>query len=202
MQRGCVRPKPAKRAMPDELTGTSQTARSRIACQTRTWLRPIQSETAVAEFPYFFGGVAAQLLNLPHLSIRDIFWVEGPRESFHPYFRDAVALIVDRRKKRITTYRACPLWAQPSYILLGHEGTYRLRFVRLGRQNTRYASLLERLHEARTFSAPRGHGSHRTSRRHSSEIFERRTPRGLACLTQRCPRDTNPNVTSRSTPRG
>jgi hypothetical protein len=119
-----LRPSEAgKGAMPDELIGRAKPLH--LASASGPDKTPsIQPETVVAEFPYFFGGVAAELLNLPHLSIRDIFWVEGPRESFHPYFRDAVALIVDRRKKRITTYRACPLWAQPSYILLGHEGTY------------------------------------------------------------------------------
>jgi transcriptional regulator with XRE-family HTH domain len=119
-----LRPSEAgKGAMPDELMGRAKPLHLESASDQNT-APSIQSETAVAEFPYFFGGVAAELFNLPHLSIRDIFWVKGPRESFHPYFRDAAALIVDRRKKRITTYRACPLWAQPSHILLGHEGTY------------------------------------------------------------------------------
>jgi len=119
-----LRPSEAgKGIMPDELLGRAKPLH--LASASDQDIAPyIQSETAVAEIPYFFEGVAAELLHLPHLSIRDIFWVEGPRESFHPYFRDAAALIVDRRKKRVTTYRACPLWAQPSYILLGHEGTY------------------------------------------------------------------------------
>jgi transcriptional regulator with XRE-family HTH domain len=119
-----LRPSEAgKEAMPDELLRRAKPLH--LDSMSDQDIAPsVQSETAVAEFPYFFGGVAAELLNLPHLSIRDIFWVEEPRESFHPYFRDAAALIVDRRKKRITMYRACPLWAQPSYILLGHEGTY------------------------------------------------------------------------------
>jgi transcriptional regulator with XRE-family HTH domain len=119
-----LRPSEAgKRAMPDQFLGRAKPL-DLESISDQDIAPSVQSETAVAEFPYFFGGVAAELLNLPHLSIRDIFWVEGPRESFHPYFRDAAALIVDRRKKRITTYRACPLWAQPSYILLGHEENY------------------------------------------------------------------------------
>ena len=112
-----------KGVMPDELLGRAKPFHLESASD-RDRTPSVESETAVAEFPYFFGSVVAELLNLPHLSIRDVFWVKGPRESFHPYFRDAVALIVDRRKKRIATYRACPLWAQPSYILLGHEGNY------------------------------------------------------------------------------
>jgi len=119
-----LRPSEAgKEAMPDELLERAKPLH--LASTTaEDDAPPTQPETEVAEFPYFFGVAVADLLNLPHLSMRDIFWVEGPRESFHPYYRDAAALIVDRRKKRITTYRASPLWAQPSYLLMGREGTY------------------------------------------------------------------------------
>jgi transcriptional regulator with XRE-family HTH domain len=119
-----LRPSEAgKEAMPDELLGRARPLHL-VSTADDGDAAPSQTETAVAEFPYFFSAAVADLLNLPHLSIRDIFWVQGPRESFHPYLRDAAALIVDRRKKRITTYRASPLWAQPSYILMGRDGTY------------------------------------------------------------------------------
>jgi transcriptional regulator with XRE-family HTH domain len=119
-----LRPSEAgKEAMPDELL--RRVKPFHLASPTGQDDAPAtQIETPVADFPYFFSSAAAELLKLPHLSIRDIFWVEGPRESFHPYLRDAVALIVDRRKKRITTCRGSPLWAQPSYVLLGREGKY------------------------------------------------------------------------------
>ena len=116
-------PEAGKEAMPDELLGRPKPLN--LASATGESDAPAaQSERIVAEFPYFFGAAVAELLNLPHLSVRDIFWVEAPRESFHPYLRDAAALIVDRRQKRITTYRASPLWAQPSYVLLGHADNY------------------------------------------------------------------------------
>jgi hypothetical protein len=83
-----------------------------------------QRRTSALEFPYFFGRAVAELFQMPHLSIRDIFWIGGSRESFHPYLADAAALIIDRRKKRITSQPSAPLWAQPSYILLGHDGQY------------------------------------------------------------------------------
>jgi len=119
-----LRPSEAgKEAMPDELLGRARPLHLASTADEGN-AAPSRTESAVAEFPYFFGAAVADLLNLPHLSIRDIFWVQGPRESFHPYLRDAAALIVDRRKKRITTYRASPLWAQPSYILMGRDGTY------------------------------------------------------------------------------
>lgn len=119
-----LRPSEAgQEAMPDELLGRAKPLHL-AATTDEDHVASAQTATAVAEFPYFFSAAVADLLNLPHLSIRDIFWVQGPRESFHPYFRDAVALIVDRRKKRITTYRSSPLWAQPSYVLMGRDGTY------------------------------------------------------------------------------
>jgi transcriptional regulator with XRE-family HTH domain len=119
-----LRPSEAgKEAMPDELLGRAK-PRYDLSTTGEGDASATQMETTVAEFPYFFGAAAAEILNLPHLSVRDIFWVAGPRESSHPYLRDAAALIVDRRKKRITTYRTSPLWAQPSYVLLGRDAKY------------------------------------------------------------------------------
>jgi len=112
-----------KDAMPDELLERiapvgfqSHAARAPVAS--------VQEEAALPEFPYFFGGAAAELLKLPHLSIRDIFWIESPRESFHPYLSDAAAIIIDRRKKRVRTIPSSPLWAQPTFVLLGRDGKY------------------------------------------------------------------------------
>jgi hypothetical protein len=109
--------------MPDELLGRAM-LRGGETVTHRNRLASGQRRNSIAEFPYFFGRAAAELFQIPHLSIRDIFWIGGPRESFNPYLADAVALIVDRRKKRITSHPSAPLWAQPSYILLGHDGQY------------------------------------------------------------------------------
>lgn len=108
-------------SMPDELLG-----RAKPSLVPSAMVRDGAAEKIEAglEVPYSFGGTAAELLKLPYLSVRDVFWVEGPRASFHPYFWNAVALIVDRRKKRIATYPGAPLWAQPSYVLVGREGKY------------------------------------------------------------------------------
>lgn len=78
----------------------------------------------LAELPYFFGRAAAEFLKMEHLSIRDIFWIGHPRKSFHPYLADALALIIDRHKKRVTVQPRIPLWAQPLYVLLGRDGQY------------------------------------------------------------------------------
>ncbi len=109
--------------MPDELRG-QVTLRGAAPVTNRSSSVSGQRHTSAVEFPYFFGRAVAELFQMPHLSIRDIFWVGGSRESFHPYLADAAALIVDRRKKRIVSHPSAPLWAQPSYILLGHDGQY------------------------------------------------------------------------------
>ena len=109
--------------MPDELRG-QVTPRGAAPVANRNSSVSGQRHTSAVEFPYFFGRAVAELFQMPHLSIRDIFWMGGSRESFHPYLADAAALIVDRRKKRIISHPSAPLWAQPSYILLGHDGQY------------------------------------------------------------------------------
>jgi len=78
----------------------------------------------VAQFPYFFGRAVAELFKMDHLSIRDLFWIGSPQPSFHPYLADAAIVIVDRRRKRITTLPHAPLWAQPLYVLLGRDSRY------------------------------------------------------------------------------
>jgi len=120
---GVLASEAGKDAMPDGLRGRTilPDAESLTTRQT-TW--SWQRSNSVVEFPYFFGRAAADLFQMPHLSIRDIFWIGGRRESFHPYLADAAAIIINRRKKRITSQPSAPLWAQPSYILLGHDGQY------------------------------------------------------------------------------
>lgn len=110
-------------AMPDELRGRAGLGERESLTSRETTPAP-ERRNSLAEFPYFFGRAAADLFQMPHLSIRDIFWIDGPRETFHPYLADAAAIIINRRKKRITSQPCAPLWAQPSYILLGRDGQY------------------------------------------------------------------------------
>lgn len=83
-----------------------------------------RSRNLLAEFPYFLGQAAAEYFKMPRLSIRDIFSFGHQKVSVHPYLADAAAVIIDRRAKRITLRRSAPLWAQPCYVLLGHDGQY------------------------------------------------------------------------------
>jgi hypothetical protein len=112
-----------KDPMPDELL--DRTTPSHI--RPHEGREPFSSghdKNILAQFPYFFGRAAAELFKMDHLSIRDVFSIDGRGRSFHPYLDNAIALIVDRRKKRITMFPHAPLWAQPLYILLGHDGRY------------------------------------------------------------------------------
>lgn len=83
-----------------------------------------QDKPVLAQFPASFGRAAAELFKMDHLSVRDLFSAGDQKRSFHPYLADAVALIVDRRKKRVVTLRHLPLWAQPLYVLLQRNGHY------------------------------------------------------------------------------
>lgn len=77
-----------------------------------------------AVLPFFFGRAAGEFLKMEHLSIRDIFGMGHAKKSFHPYLADALAVIIDRHKKRVTTQPHVPLWAQPLYVLLRRDGQY------------------------------------------------------------------------------
>jgi hypothetical protein len=110
-----------KEVMPNEFTGRASTHDSETRLGEPHLVR---GEADIAQFPFFFGTATAELLKMPHVSIRDIFLFSGPKPSFHPYFQNVLAIVVDRRRKRILTYRASPLWAQPSYVLLGRDGNY------------------------------------------------------------------------------
>lgn len=116
--------KAGKDTMPEKFTARATAPQVHDSAFPSSELQFPPDERKVAQFPFFFGTAAADFLKMPHLSVRDIFVISGPRASFHPYFRNVLAIVVDRRRKRILTYRASPLWAQPSYILVGRDGGY------------------------------------------------------------------------------
>lgn len=113
-------------AMPDELLGrvSPQDVEPAEAAGGDELISSGQSSDSLAEFPYFLGQAAAQYFQMPQLSIRDIFSFGHQKVSVHPYLANAVAVIINRRTKRITSRLSAPLWAQPSYVLVGHDGQY------------------------------------------------------------------------------
>jgi hypothetical protein len=84
----------------------------------------VQAERDFEEFPVFLRNAGARFCGLPHLSLRDVFWLDGRRNSLHPYLSNAVLAVVNRRKKKPVSTLSSPLWAQPLFVLLARGGTY------------------------------------------------------------------------------
>jgi transcriptional regulator with XRE-family HTH domain len=76
------------------------------------------------DLPYFLRSAAASLFGLPDLSLRDVFWAGGLRNSKHSYLNGALFLIVDRRRKTPRRSLSSPIWAQPAYVLQRRDGRY------------------------------------------------------------------------------
>jgi len=75
-------------------------------------------KSLLAELPCFFGRAAVEYFKMPRISLRDLFSVGNRTRSFHPYLAEAAVLIVDRRKKQISSLAQAPLWAQPLYVFV------------------------------------------------------------------------------------
>lgn len=112
-----------QKVMPDALLGRVVPSQIKSDNSRERMSSGLQGHT-LAELPYFFGRAAAEFLKMEHLSIRDIFWIGHPGKTFHPYLADALAVIIDHHKKRVTVEPRLPLWAQPLYVLLGRDGHY------------------------------------------------------------------------------
>ncbi|HKF24769.1 MAG TPA: hypothetical protein VKB24_02295, partial [Candidatus Acidoferrum sp.] len=73
------------------------------------------------EIPCFLRGALPALFALPQLSVRDIFWAGSTGTLGHPYLRNSLFLVVNRRSKRPATSLSSPVWAQPLYIVETRE---------------------------------------------------------------------------------
>jgi hypothetical protein len=78
------------------------------------------------EIPFFLRQSLACLSGLPQISLRDVFWVGGPRRAMHPSLAGALFVIVDRRKRRPRIFRRKTPWEQPVYLLMRRDGSYLL----------------------------------------------------------------------------
>ena len=59
-----------------------------------------------------------------HVSLEDFFWVGGDDDPLHPYLRNALVVMVNRRRKTPLHFGSKPLWQQPIYIVLKRDGTH------------------------------------------------------------------------------
>jgi hypothetical protein len=51
------------------------------------------------------------------VSLRDVYWVGGQKQSLHPSMNGAMFVIVNHRRKKPIAYRRKPPWEQPLYLL-------------------------------------------------------------------------------------
>jgi hypothetical protein len=74
--------------------------------------------------PHLLAGSLPEIIGLAEPSVRDIFWLDGKRVSFHPYLRGALFIAVDRRRKRPQPLTHLAISNQPLYLLLKRDGSY------------------------------------------------------------------------------
>jgi hypothetical protein len=74
--------------------------------------------------PHFLAGSLPEVTGIDEPSVRDIFWLDGKRVSFHPYLRGALFIVVDRRRKRPQPLPDVAISNQPLYLLLKRDGSY------------------------------------------------------------------------------
>jgi hypothetical protein len=115
--------------MPDKLVprATPDSPQTTNAAGNRSPVSFLSSLVAeLNEIPFFLRHSLSTVLGLTGFSLRDVFWVGGRRVSFHPYLKDAVLAIVNRRLKKPVFLKPMPLSEQPLYVLLLRDGTYLL----------------------------------------------------------------------------
>jgi hypothetical protein len=76
------------------------------------------------EVPLFLGETIGDIVGLPKLSLRDLYWMGGDRVSLHPYLKDAVLAAVNRLSKNPVSLPGKALAAQPLYVLLTRSNGY------------------------------------------------------------------------------
>ncbi len=90
-----------------------------------------EMERCFSELPFFLHNSLPCLLQLPKLSVRDVFWVGGTKRVVHPYFAGAFLLAVDRKQKIPRPSLSCPKWAQPVFVLQQRDGSHLCGFCSL-----------------------------------------------------------------------
>jgi hypothetical protein len=74
--------------------------------------------------PFFLRRSLPFLSGLRVPSVNDFFWVSDDQEPLHPLLIDALAVVVDRHRRKAVYLRSRSLWHQPLYVLLKRDGTY------------------------------------------------------------------------------
>jgi transcriptional regulator with XRE-family HTH domain len=85
----------------------------------------------IGGLPYFLHNSLDSVFGLKNISVRDVFWAGGIRESSHPRLAGALFLVVDRKRKNPRPALSCPKWAQPVYVVQKRGGSYLCGFCTL-----------------------------------------------------------------------
>lgn len=76
------------------------------------------------EVPFFLRQSMESLSGLSDVSLNDFFWVGGKQDVLHPYLKNGLLALVNRRRRRPVHFASKPLCQQPVYVLLKRDGTY------------------------------------------------------------------------------
>lgn len=76
------------------------------------------------EVPFFLRQSIESLSALEDVSLDDFFWVGGKQDVLHPYLKNGLLALVNRRRRRPVHFASKPLCQQPVYVLLKRDGTY------------------------------------------------------------------------------
>lgn len=93
---------------------------NRPAEHSSAFLRAVEDQ--LGEIPLFLRNVLPELIGLPNLSVRDLFWAGSTSNVFHPYLRDSAFLAINRKSKTPAPSLTAPVWAQPLYVLELRDG--------------------------------------------------------------------------------
>jgi hypothetical protein len=78
----------------------------------------------IGDVPFFLRHSLPSLCGLTEITLRDIFWVGGQLEAWHPSVAAALFVVVDRRKQRPRIFRRKAPWEQPVYLVERRDGSY------------------------------------------------------------------------------
>jgi hypothetical protein len=123
---GISSPDGGREPMPDGFTSSSPAspeARTEANTDTGGFFEDLL-EMGQNEVPLFLRNTLAYFSRTPRTSLDDFFWVGGDNDPLHPYLRNALMVMVNRRRKTPIHYASKPMWRQPIYLVLKRDGEY------------------------------------------------------------------------------
>ena len=76
------------------------------------------------EIPFCLRHSLGHFFGSARVSLDDFFWVGGDDDPLHPYLKNSLIVMVNRRRKTPVHFLSKDLWQQPIYIVLKRDGTY------------------------------------------------------------------------------